>query len=412
MVVLSSRQQTVARTSAKTNVQRVVAGMRVPRPTRQRSDFKLISHSSVDKHAPASEQATGRATLATDPPVSKVEQTPLPPNIIPKTVPSKIPEDGLIVINGRKKSGKTFMCHWLLAMMAPKYDGGMFISDSMHTIMQWRINLPSGFIFQNPDDAKQLVQLIKDWLIVVKSRNDKRVERGQPMRKYLLVLDDIGYDSKTLNSTEMRRLIQNARQVGVSIWIITQYLYQLHQQIREAIDFAICFRETSAKALKKIKEDVFHIIGSDFEAVFKAATGRRRKRRPDEEEVDYNKACPPRAICIDNRIGGNAESWHDCISCVSADYRDVEKPWRLANPVHYVLDKMTVVNDAERRAKDEGIKNAYARSEVGLQVYNNDFIDKIKTKSVFVLEDDYLSQINGGENSQRSVVGRTKRGAA
>lgn len=312
------------------------------------------------------------------------------PKVIKRVQVDSIPVDGLIVINGRKASGKTFMCHWLLSQIAHKYDAGMFISDSMHTVVQWRKNIPSPFIFCEMD-----FDLVQDWIDTVKLRNDRRTAKGLPMRKYLLVLDDIGYDSKTLNSEPMRRLIQNARQVGVCVWIITQYLYQLHQQLREAMDFAICFRENGDTALKKLKKDVFNILGKEFEPVFKACTTRKRKRFDDpkdprfETQLAYDRAVPPRAMCINNRL--TADTWQDCVFVVSANFADVEKPWRLANPIHYLLDKKVALTVEEKQTIQKKMKESYARSEVGLQVYNNDIIDRLGgCTDGFILEEDYL----------------------
>lgn len=283
--------------------------------------------------------------------------------VVTKFVPANhITEESFIAINGRPGSGKTTLAIDLTYHINASglCDGILLVTESLKTIKLLQPHIPAlSFVHvvnrRDPNSGlpnqMQWVNaetFINSWLDMCRARHDRYVREGKVPKRYLLILDDCGFDRARLGSKMMLRIYNNFRQVGVIPMIICQELYQLHKEGRQNVTHCFSFRLLSDKQHKDMWQAYFGIMDfKTFKAVMHKATApprqfveqlERRNLRP-EEMVEAKRRGPRGCIVYDGWRAANAETWNDCVFFYYPSYALCKSDWLFGNPLYFSLSK-------------------------------------------------------------------------
>lgn len=221
--------------------------------------------------------------------------------------PQAIKNDRIMLIVGKRGSGKSSLLADLLYSLRDRYDYCMAMCPTMESANMLRQCMPESSVYNRFSQAKLdvLVQTARELAAKEKERH------------FLLVLDDCFYDKSICRSQAFRFLFFNGRHTHVSIILLVQYLVDLPPDLRSNVDYVFSMRESVLANRMKLYKMFFGVFGSfeDFAAVFERCT--------------QNYEC----ICLDNTQASSTPA--DCIYWYKAT-TDLPK-FRLALKIFYEL---------------------------------------------------------------------------
>jgi energy-coupling factor transporter ATP-binding protein EcfA2 len=153
---------------------------------------------------------------------------------IRKFDPSTIKPGRIILILGRRGSGKSVVLRDLLYRTASRYDFGVAMSPTEEALVGFRGCMPEAWIYPGfqQDKLDDIVRMQRT-----------QAHAGKTPKQLFMVLDDCMYDKRTLKSKTMRDLFFNGRHLGLNLIFAAQYLMDIGPEMRSQIDYVICTRE-------------------------------------------------------------------------------------------------------------------------------------------------------------------------
>lgn len=168
--------------------------------------------------------------------------------------PKTMANDSVVLIIGKRRSGKSYISRDLLyhkraipvgVAMSGTEDGNHFFSSI----------IPDSFVY-GKYDAEVLQKLLK--------RQKVLVNKNHPLPNAFVVLDDCAYDPKMLRgNTPMREVLFNGRHWRLFTIITLQYLMVMPPDMRQNIDYVIVLKDNVLKNLRKLHDNFFGIV-DDF----------------------------------------------------------------------------------------------------------------------------------------------------
>lgn len=283
--------------------------------------------------------------------------------VLHRFAPAKhITGESFIAINGRPGSGKTTLAIDLTYHInqISLCDGILLVTESLKTIKLLEPHIPSlSFVhvvnrrdplsgLANQMQWSRAEVFIDGWLDSCRARHDKYIREGKVPKRYLLILDDCGFDRARLGSKMMLRIYNNFRQVGVIPMIICQELYQLHKEGRQNVTHCFSFRLLSEKQHKDMWAAYFSIMDfKAFRAVMHKATAPpkpfieqlERQNLSQEELVEAKRRGPRGCVVYDGWRAANADTWADCVFFYYPSYELCKQPWQFGNPLYFRLSE-------------------------------------------------------------------------
>jgi len=199
----------------------------------------------------------------------------------------EIPGHALIV--GKTKSGKSYLCRWLLKnlWMARKFASGGIISMTSSMTGEWDC-IPKQYHI-HPDATKKYMQLLMD-------QQRQLVSQGIKRNIFLVIDDAIG-----MIDWSDRFYIQfmgTARQYYISVFIIVQYMVRVHPSIRAQTDNIFYMRMCSERELANAYNQSFSLNFKyeEFKAFLRANTEGSYKAIRHHNSSTSNQA--DRIFCI------------------------------------------------------------------------------------------------------------------
>ena len=298
------------------------------------------------------------------------------------SVGSHITGESFIAINGRPGSGKTTLALDLTHHINEIgiCDGILLVTESLKTIKLFEPHIPklsfvhvvnsseggvrAGLTNQMPWHRAEA--FVNQWLDVCRKRHDRYVQREETPKRYLLILDDCGFDRKRLSSKMMLRVYNNFRQVGVIPMLIMQELFQLHKEGRQNVTHAFTFRLLSEKQHKDLWSAYFAMMDYRvFKSAMKKATAPppaflkklKEEQLTKEELVERKRRGPRGCLVYDGWRAANAESWPDCVFFYYPSHAVASLDWKFGNEIYFTLSEHWVEPDG-------GAEQAAAASDV------------------------------------------------
>ena len=225
--------------------------------------------------------------------------------------PSTIKPHRIVVVVGKRGTGKSVLLRDLLYHAREKLDYGVAMSPTHGTAEGFRSFMPQSCVYQ--EYSPSIVEKLIDY-----QKTLANTRGADKLRSLFLVLDDCLYDQKVLKSKQIRELFMNGRHMRCFMMLAAQYMMDLSPALRTQVDYCICLRENIHANREKLYKFFFGIFPKYemFSRVLDACTA--------------NYEC----LVIDNTVQSNNIS--DCIFWYKAV--SAPPPFRLCREVYWRLD--------------------------------------------------------------------------
>ena len=167
---------------------------------------------------------------------------------------SKIEDDKVVVLIGKRETGKSFLVKDLL-YHHQDLPIGTVISGTEGANSFYSKLMPSSFIHGEYDESiinnylKRQKQITKVW----KQQTDSTGDSSYDPRAFL-ILDDCLYDQSWVRSKDVRSLFMNGRHYKSMFIITMQYALGIPPNLRTNIDYVFLLRENIVRNRKQLYE--------------------------------------------------------------------------------------------------------------------------------------------------------------
>lgn len=238
---------------------------------------------------------------------------------------STIKTDAVVVILGKRRTGKSFLTRDLLSHISD-VPAGVVISGTEASNGFFGAIFPPVFIYDgySPKIIENLVRRQK--AAVARSKKDRSIDP-----RCLLVMDDCLYDKTWVNDENMRQIFMNGRHLGIGLIITSQYPLGIPPNFRSNIDYVFILRENIVANRRRIYDNYCGVLPTfdAFCSVLDQTTENHECLVVDncstsnkmEEILFYYKAEEPAYFTI-----GSKELWEASNSYFREDCDDEDEP--------------------------------------------------------------------------------------
>ena len=166
---------------------------------------------------------------------------------IRKWDPTTMRNDALVLLLGKRGTGKTTLLKDLCFWMRDKVDFGLAMSPTEECTDSLGSFIPESWIYNDFDEGK-VAQLME---------TQRQQWKGGSGYNCFLILDDCMYDKKVLKSKTMRQLFMNGRHRRVFFVTCQQYCMDMGPDMRSQIDYVFALRDPVISSRKKLWEQFF-----------------------------------------------------------------------------------------------------------------------------------------------------------
>jgi hypothetical protein len=186
---------------------------------------------------------------------------------------STLEHSASIVILGKRRTGKTTWCKYILQYLNKDIDRFVALCGNKDNVAEWKRIIQPLYVM-----PKNLAYLKK-----LRDYQDTKVapfsENQQPIpRKYriCIIFDDCGSDRTFMRDPIINDLLSNGRHYGMTLVFLCQYLNQLHLENRNQIDYLGMLYTSNQKNIKKVHEEFANVAElRTFRFVLNACTTNR-----------------------------------------------------------------------------------------------------------------------------------------
>ena len=186
---------------------------------------------------------------------------------------SQIADYSTVAILGKRRSGKTTYASSIIQFLADRCDKFCIYCGNKDNIAEWRRIVPPLYVHTKSIEHVRKVRDYQDQTCSIYSNLKEPI----PIQHRLtIVLDDCGSDTKFMHSDVMKDILSNGRHYGMYIFILVQYLNQMHAVNRDQLDYLGVLHTTNSKNVDKIYNEYCSACDrSTFTSILKALTAHR-----------------------------------------------------------------------------------------------------------------------------------------
>ena len=173
-----------------------------------------------------------------------------------------IPDDGVILMIGRRGTGKSWLIKDLM-WHKRNMPVGTVISGTEGANAFYSTIVPS-LLVHDEFSSEIIGNSLKRQKAIMKQINKDKEVRGASTldRRAFVVMDDCMYDTKWIHDRNIRDLFMNGRHYGLLYIIALQYVLGIPPVLRGQVDYVFILRENQVSARKKIYEQFAGIFPS------------------------------------------------------------------------------------------------------------------------------------------------------
>tara|TARA_B110000046_G_C12891535_1_gene354586 strand:- start:42 stop:884 length:843 start_codon:yes stop_codon:yes gene_type:complete len=170
----------------------------------------------------------------------------------------------IIIVVGKRGTGKSVLQRDLLYHLSDKVDFGMAMTPTEESAETFRQHMPDSWIYSGFSTVKmeQMLSMQRD---MVKNRKARRL---------FIVLDDCMYDKKILKGVAIRDLFMNGRHLNITMCNAIQYVMDMGPDLRTQVDYVFALRENIISNKQKLWKYFFGMFEKyeDFAKVMDTCT--------------------------------------------------------------------------------------------------------------------------------------------
>ncbi len=204
---------------------------------------------------------------------------------IPAFDPSTMKPDATVMMIGRRGSGKSTLISDVMYNMRDQFSFGLAMSPTEDSSASLGEFLPRACIYNEFSDSA-IGQMLRYQRANVDVKNHR-------FRNMFLIMDDCGFDNKSLKSKNMREVFMNGRHRKMFIVYAVQYLMDIPSALRGQIDYVFVTHDNMISNREKLWKYFFGMFNDykDFSKVMDTCTDGRncivlnttvRSNRPED----------------------------------------------------------------------------------------------------------------------------------
>ncbi len=178
--------------------------------------------------------------------------------------PSTIAPDAVVLLVGKRGTGKSTLLKDIMYHMRNKLDFGLAMSPTEECTSDLSSYVPGSCIYG--DFAGDKVDALLE-------EQRKAIKRGSG-RRVFLVLDDCMYDKKIMRGINVRNLFMNGRHRRIFFINCQQYVMDMPPDLRSQVDYVFVMRDNIRSNKEKLWKFFFGMFSSfaEFNAVMDSCT--------------------------------------------------------------------------------------------------------------------------------------------
>lgn len=225
----------------------------------------------------------------------------------------KLQPDRIILIVGKRGTGKSTLVYDILSYLSKEFDAGCGMSPTPDSQDMMRQFMPDSCIYEEYDQDKitEIVDSID------------KLNKNKIFPRIFIILDDCMFDQSTLKTTAMRKLHYNGRHLKILFVNIAQYTMDVPKSLRGQIDYIFALREPNIEFRTNLWRNFFGMFPKyeDFSLAMDKCTSKNE------------------CLVMDNTVKSN--NIEDCVFWYKAKINP--KPFMMGNrnfwKIHYHLYK-------------------------------------------------------------------------
>jgi len=237
--------------------------------------------------------------------------------------PSTLKEHRIIIVVGKRGTGKSVLQRDLMYHLSKKLDFGLAMTPTEESAETFRQHIPDSWIYNGFSTTKLDTMLTMQRDMVKKKK----------AKSLFLLLDDCMYDKRTLKGVGIRDLFMNGRHLNITLCNAVQYVMDMGPDLRTQVDYVFALRENIISNKNKLWKYFFGMFEKydDFAKVMDKCT--------------ENHSC----IVMDNTTGScNVE---ECIFWYKANI-NVED-FKIGSPDFWKLSNSYMKTDEDKQRDEE-----------------------------------------------------------
>jgi energy-coupling factor transporter ATP-binding protein EcfA2 len=183
---------------------------------------------------------------------------------IRKFDPSTIKRDAVVLLIGKRGSGKSTLMRDIMYHMRDKVDFGLAMSPTEDSTEALSAYIPRTCIYNDFSGAALDVMLEIQRL---------SIKRGRYKNVYML-MDDCMSDRKIFTGKNIREVFLNGRHKKMFYMNAVQYMMDMPPQLRNNVDYVFALKENIISSRVKLHQCFFGVFGAfpDFDKVMNSCT--------------------------------------------------------------------------------------------------------------------------------------------
>lgn len=236
--------------------------------------------------------------------------------------PSTLKPHRIIILVGKRGTGKSVLQRDLLYHLSEKLDFGLAMTPTEESAETFRQHIPDSWIYSSFNGTKL------DTMLTMQ----REMVRTKRQRNLFVIMDDCMYDKKILKGVGIRDLFMNGRHLSITLCNAVQYVMDMGPDLRTQVDYVFALRENIIANKSKLWKYFFGM----FEKYEEFA------RVMDKCTADHG------CIVMDNTTGScNVE---ECIFWYKAAMN--LPPFKIGKEVYWRLSETYIKTDEEIRVEE------------------------------------------------------------
>lgn len=252
--------------------------------------------------------------------------------------PKKMVEHCVILMVAKRRSGKSYLVRDLMYHMRHTLSAGIAMSGTESGNGFYGTWLPSVYVYEEYDEGA-LHRLIE---------RQRRMTKEGTAEGVFIILDDLAFDRKVLNSKIMRELLFNGRHLKITLVLCAQYLMDLQPGLRANIDYVFALKENVYR--ERLFRNFFPMAGNmaTFNAIMDNCT------------ENYG------ALVLDNTA--NSSKLNECIFWYRA--RASIASFRIGTPAYWGFSKVRLKSTPDEPATAPSSSSSRPKSSLRIKKIN------------------------------------------